>query len=65
MRSTGASIIYNFGVAIFGGLSPLITGSLVKATGNNFAPFYYLGGCLVLSLIGLLLLPQQSRTDMM
>lgn len=65
MRSTGASIIYNFGVAIFGGLSPLITGSLVKATGNNFSPFYYLAGCLCLSLIGLLLLPSQETTDKM
>ncbi len=53
VRSTGASIIYNFGVAIFGGLSPYITGSLVQATGSKFAPFYYLAGCLVLSMIGL------------
>jgi MHS family proline/betaine transporter-like MFS transporter len=62
VRSTGASIVYNFGVAIFGGLSPLITGSLVAYTGSNFAPFYYLGACLVLSLVGLLILPKRDAS---
>jgi MHS family proline/betaine transporter-like MFS transporter len=60
VRSTGASIVYNFGVAIFGGLSPFITGSLVRATASNMAPFYYLAGCLILSLIGLAILPKAS-----
>jgi len=60
VRSTGASIVYNFGVAIFGGLSPLITQSLVALTGSKFAPFYYLAGCLALSLIGLAILPKRE-----
>lgn len=60
VRSTGASIIYNFGVAIFGGLSPFITGTLVAVTGSKFAPFYYLGGCLALTLIGLMILPRHE-----
>ena len=47
VRSTGASIVYNFGVAIFGGLSPLITAKLVQATDNKMAPFFS-GGCLIL-----------------
>jgi MFS transporter, MHS family, proline/betaine transporter len=57
MRSTGAAIVYNFAVAIFGGLSPWIVGNLINATGDKFMPFYYMDGCLVLSLIGLSLLP--------
>jgi MHS family proline/betaine transporter-like MFS transporter len=57
MRSTGAAIVYNFAVAVFGGLSPLIVGKLIAATGDKFMPFYYMDGCLVLSLIGLAILP--------
>ena len=57
MRSTGAAIVYNFAVAIFGGLSPWFVGKLTAATGDKFMPFYYMDGCLILSLIGLALLP--------
>jgi MHS family proline/betaine transporter-like MFS transporter len=60
LRATGASIVYNFGVIIFGGLSPLTTDWLVKATHDKLAPFYYLGVCLLLSLIGLAILPRRD-----
>ena len=59
VRSTGASIMYNVGVAVFGGLSPLITSALARGTGSPFSPFIYLIGCMVISLIGLALLPKQ------
>jgi MFS transporter, MHS family, proline/betaine transporter len=64
MRSTGASIVYNLAVAIFGGLSPYLVTRLVEATQDKFMPFYYMCGCLVLSLLGLAILPargQESR----
>ena len=57
MRSTGAAITYNFAVAIFGGLSPWFVQNLIAATGDKYMPFYYMDGCLVLSLIGLSILP--------
>ncbi len=60
MRSTGAAIAYNFAVAIFGGLSPFLVGQLMNATGDKFMPFYYMDGCLVLSLIGLAILPEKE-----
>jgi MHS family proline/betaine transporter-like MFS transporter len=60
MRSTGAAIAYNFAVAIFGGLSPWFVGQLIAATGDKFMPFYYMDGCLLLSLIGLAILPSQE-----
>jgi MHS family proline/betaine transporter-like MFS transporter len=59
VRSTGASIIYNFGVAIFGGMSPFLVTELFKITGSRFSPFLYLGVCLILSLIGIALLPSK------
>ena len=59
VRSTGAALIYNFGVALFGGLSPWITGELVLLSGSKFAPFVYLGGCLALTLLGLAILPRR------
>jgi len=61
MRSTGASIVYNLAVAIFGGLSPYLVTRLVEATQDKFVPFYYMGGCLVLSLIGLAILPRRAQ----
>ncbi len=57
MRSTGAAIVYNFAVAIFGGASPWLVTKLTEATGDKFMPFYYMDGCLILSLIGLAILP--------
>lgn len=42
VRYTGLAISYNIAFAIFGGLSPLIATYLIKVTGNNLAPSYYL-----------------------
>jgi MFS transporter, MHS family, proline/betaine transporter len=64
MRSTGAAIAYNFAVAIFGGLSPWFVSKLINITGDKFMPFYYMDGCLVLSLIGLSLLPATAQATM-
>jgi MFS transporter, MHS family, proline/betaine transporter len=63
VRSSGASIAYNFAVAIFGGLAPLITGWLVLKTHDNFAPFYYLLACFILTLIGLALVRKKTRAS--
>jgi MHS family proline/betaine transporter-like MFS transporter len=60
MRSTGAAIAYNLAVALFGGLSPWLVSNLIAATGDKFMPFYYMDGCLILSLIGLAILPDQK-----
>ena len=60
VRSTGASVMYNVGIALFGGLAPIITGAMVRATGDRFAPFYYLAACMVISLVGLAILPKRE-----
>jgi MHS family proline/betaine transporter-like MFS transporter len=42
LRTTGLSISYSFGVAIFGGFAPFINAWLIEATGSKLAPSFYL-----------------------
>ena len=42
MRTTGLSISYSLGVALFGGFAPFINAWLISATGNKLAPSFYL-----------------------
>ncbi|MBF8005711.1 MFS transporter [Pseudomonas brenneri] len=48
-RVTGLSIIYSFGVTLFGGFSPLIVTWLIALTGSPLVPAWYLCGAIVLS----------------
>lgn len=57
-RATGMSIIYSFGVTIFGGFSPLLITWLIGVTGNPQTPALYLSATVVLSLIALRLYPE-------
>lgn len=57
-RVTGLSIIYSFGVTLFGGFSPLLVTWLIGATGNPLTPAFYLMAAIVLSLIALRLMPE-------
>jgi MHS family proline/betaine transporter-like MFS transporter len=52
-RSTGLSISYSFGVAIFGGFAPFIVAWLIGATGSNLAPGFYVAFGAALSLLAL------------
>jgi len=56
IRSTGVAITYNVAVLNFGGLAPFINTWLVKVTGNNFSPVYYVECSVVIGLLGTLLL---------
>jgi MFS transporter, MHS family, proline/betaine transporter len=42
LRTTGLSISYSFGVAIFGGFAPFINAWLIEVTGSKTAPSFYL-----------------------
>lgn len=53
MRTTGLSVSYAFGVAIFGGLAPLISTWLIVATGSKLAPAFYLIMAGLISLVAL------------
>ena len=60
-RLTSYSIIYNIGVGIFGGVTPMVCTWLIQVTGNNLAPAFYLCFFLIISLIALLLMKDRSR----
>jgi MHS family proline/betaine transporter-like MFS transporter len=62
VRASGISLVYSVGVGIFGGFSPFIATWLVHATGNNFAPAWYLIGMTAVSSLGLLWLDDKSGT---
>lgn len=51
VRATGTSMIYAFGVTLFGGSAQLIVTWLLDVSGNPMAPAWYVTGMLTLSLI--------------
>jgi MHS family proline/betaine transporter-like MFS transporter len=51
VRYTALSIGYNIAVAIFGGFAPFIATWLIKVTGNNLAPAYYLIAAAVITFL--------------
>jgi MHS family proline/betaine transporter-like MFS transporter len=51
VRYTALSIGNNLAVAIFGGFAPFIATWLIKATGNNLAPSYYLMAAAAISFL--------------
>jgi len=53
VRSTGASLMYNLAVMLFGGLAPFINTWLVQATGDKAAPVYYIFFAAAVGLVGL------------
>lgn len=53
-RTSGLSICYAVGVAVFGGLAPLIHTALIAATGDPASPSFYLIAAAVVSLAALM-----------
>lgn len=53
LRTTGLSISYSFGVAIFGGFAPFIIAWLIAVTGSKLAPSFYLMLAAAISLAAL------------
>ena len=60
VRYTGASVAFNIGGIIGGGMTPLIAEGLAKAGGLTYVGFYLSGAC-VLSLVALLLLKPKAE----
>jgi MFS transporter, MHS family, proline/betaine transporter len=59
-RAAGVSMIYSFGVTIFGGFSPLIVAWLIGLTRNPMIPAWYLLGAVCISLFALRRFPEAS-----
>jgi MFS family permease len=64
VRSTGAALTYNLAVLLFGGLAPFINTWLVKVTGSNAAPLYYVLFSLLIGVVSTLLLPEANRSSL-
>jgi MHS family proline/betaine transporter-like MFS transporter len=62
VRSTGASLMYNLAVMLFGGLAPFINTWLVQSTGDKAAPVYYIFFAAAIGLAGLSLYRARPRT---
>jgi MHS family proline/betaine transporter-like MFS transporter len=54
VRYTALSVGYNTAVAIFGGFAPFISTWLIKLTGSNLAPGYYLMAAATISFVVIL-----------
>ncbi len=59
-RLSICSIAYNLVIALCGGTAPLLATYLIHATGNLFAPFYYLYICALVSLCSALYLSNKK-----
>src|SRR4051794_12701670 len=55
LRATGLSVTYYGAVVIFGSFSQFFSTILIHVTGNPNAPAFYVMGCGLLSLIGLVM----------
>ena len=61
-RATGMSVVYSFGVTIFGAFCPFLVTWLIGVTQNPMAPSWYLLGALAVSLFALVRFPAGRPT---
>ncbi len=59
-RASGISMIYGFGVTVFGGFTPLFVASLIEFSGNKMAPAFYLMTALVVSALAIWRFPTKA-----
>ena len=60
-RYGGMGISYNFSVAIFGGTAPFICAGLIKLTGNDMMPAYYLMLTSAIGAVGIYFLRESAQ----
>ncbi len=61
LRASGLAVTYNFAVALFGGLAPLIVAWLIIRTRDPLAPSYYVAACATAGLIAALTWPAATH----
>jgi len=64
VRYGSFAIGYNVSTALFGGTAAFVIEALIKATGSNDIPAFYLMGAGVIGLISILLIPETTRVPM-
>ena len=61
VRTAGFSLAYSLATAVFGGITPLVSTSLIEFTGNKAAPALWLSAAAAISLAGALSLKHRAR----
>jgi len=61
VRVTGISVSYALAVTIFGGTAQFVVTALIRLTGNNLAPAFYVAVCLMISLIAVAKAKETAR----
>ena len=62
VRATGLSVVYSFGVSLFGGFAQFIVTWLLSATQNPMSPAWYMVACSAISLCALIAM-RETRHD--
>jgi MHS family proline/betaine transporter-like MFS transporter len=60
-RYSAMGIAYNFAVAIFGGTTPFIVAALIKATGDDMMPAYYLMATSAIGAVAIYFLKESAK----
>jgi len=63
VRSTGLSLAYNIAVMLFGGFGQFIVTWLIRTTGSQLAPTFYVMAGLALSLVAVACIPATRHAD--
>ncbi|HLI36961.1 MAG TPA: MFS transporter, partial [Streptosporangiaceae bacterium] len=64
VRYGAFAIGYNVSTSVFGGTAGLVIESVIKLTGDNYVPAYYLILAGVIGLVPILLIPETARVPM-
>jgi MHS family proline/betaine transporter-like MFS transporter len=65
IRSTGASLGYNIGIALISGTGPFVAALLVSVTGNPLSPgFYLVAIMLIVGIVVAVFLPETKDVDL-
>jgi MHS family citrate/tricarballylate:H+ symporter-like MFS transporter len=62
VRSTGLAIVYAVGVAVFGGIAQPYVTWLIKATGSELAPAWYMMGAAIIGIVAMSLMKETAPT---
>jgi MFS transporter, MHS family, proline/betaine transporter len=52
IRFTGVALVFNIGFTVFSGMAPLVATSLIRETGDDWAPAIFMGGSSAIALLG-------------
>lgn len=61
VRCTGTAVSYNLAVGLFGGTTPMIAAWLIRSTGNEIAPAYYLLAFAIVSFLAVIPYKEKAR----